>query len=422
VPLSTPYSVCGSKTVAIVAAMDTKAEETRYLQERIHSYGMQTILIDVGVLSDPVGTVVVGASEVAHAAGTALGELRQKGEKGHAMHVMGQGAATVALNLYRARKFDAVVGIGGSAGTAIATCAMRSLPLGVPKLMVSTVASGNTRPYVGTKDIVMMHSVVDVAGLNSVLTKVLCSAAGAIAGMSAAEQPAGGTKRVVAASMFGNTTACVNLARKILERQGFEVLVFHATGVGGMTMESLVEDGLVDGLLDLTTTEWADELCGGVFTAGSSRMDAAARGGVPQIIAPGCLDMVNFGAPDTVPHRYAARKLYCWNANVTLMRTDVDENRALGEILAAKINRCVGPVKVLLPRGGLSQLDSVGGDFWLPEADNALFDAIHANVRAEIPVLDVAANINDPPFAELAAESLLELIATQSARPRARRS
>jgi len=308
-----------------------------------------------------------------------------------------------------------LIGMGGSAGTTIGTSAMRALPVGVPKVIVSTVASGDTRPYVGEKDITMMYSVVDVAGLNRISARILTNAAAAVAGMVVAEPPARDERPLIAASMFGNTTACVDRARGTLESKGYEVLVFHATGAGGRTMESLIADGYFVGVLDLTTTEWADELCGGVFAAGPHRMEAAARAGVPQVVAPGCLDMANFGAPETVPERYRGRRLYEWNPTVTLMRTTPEENAALGAIIAEKVNLSAAPVTVLLPLKGVSQLDSPGGEFWWPEADGALYDAIRANLRPDIPVVELDLNINDPAFADTATETLLRYIGAKAA-------
>jgi uncharacterized protein (UPF0261 family) len=339
-----------------------------------------------------------------------LNSLRQAQDKATAMEVMTRGAAVVAGQLYAKKRLDGIIGLGGSAGTAIASSAMRALPLGVPKVLVSTVAAGDTRAYIGTKDLTMMYSVVDIAGLNRISTKVLANAAGAVIGMVETRVPPCEQRPLLAASMFGNTTACVDRARGLLEAAGFEVLVFHATGTGGMTMESLISEGHIDGVLDITTTEWADELCGGVFTAGPHRLEAAARAGVPQVVAPGCLDMVNFWAVETVPTQYADRRLFRWNPNVCLMRTNVEESRRLGEILTEKINQSIGPVSVLLPLRGLSQLDREGGEFWWPEADQALFETIRRGVRADIRVVELDATINDPVFADRAAQELLYLI------------
>ena len=401
------------KNIAIIAAFDTKGAEARFLEGIIRARGHRTLTIDVGVLTDPSMPVDISAGELAHAEGSDLQTLRSAGDKAQAMEVITRGAAIVAAKLYGERRFDAIIGLGGSAGTAIASSAMRALPIGVPKVLVSTVAAGDTRPYIGTKDLTMMYSIVDIAGLNRISTRVLGNAAGAVIGMAETTLPAYEERPLIAASMFGNTTACVDRARGTLDAAGFEVLVFHATGAGGMTMESLIADGYVDGVLDLTTTEWADELCGGVFSAGTKRLDAAAFAGIPQVIAPGCLDMVNFWAPETVPTRYAGRKLFRWNPNVTLMRTDVGENQRLGRILAEKINQSIGPVKVLLPLRGVSQLDSPGGEFWWPEADQALFQSMRQSLRRNIPLLELDANINDPQFADRATDELLDMMKKQ---------
>ncbi|HYG58666.1 MAG TPA: Tm-1-like ATP-binding domain-containing protein, partial [Symbiobacteriaceae bacterium] len=295
-------------------------------------------------------------------------------------------------------------------GTAVATSAMRALPVGFPKVMVSTVAAGDTRAYVGTKDITMIPSVVDVAGVNRISREIFTRAAGAICGMAEARVQPGEDKPLLAASMFGNTTRAVDRGRAVLEEHGYEVLVFHCTGTGGATMESLVEGGFIDGIFDITTTEWADEVAGGVMTAGPSRGDAAARLGIPQVIAPGCVDMVNFWARSTVPAQYQDRQLYEWNPNVTLMRTTVAENAEIGRRLAAKANASAGPVAFLLPLKGVSILDSPGNAFWNPEADQACFEAIKANLKPGIPVLEMDHNVNDVEFADKAAELLLEML------------
>jgi uncharacterized protein (UPF0261 family) len=411
-----------AKTVAIIAAFDTKGDEARFIEGLIRERGHRSLLIDVGVLTNAKGHVDVTSAEVAHEGGVELDELRGSADKAGAMATMTRGAALVAAQLHATQRIDAMIGIGGSAGTAIAASAMRALPIGLPKVIVSTVASGDTRPYVGTKDIAMLYSVVDIAGLNRISSRVLANGAGAVIGMVETELRPHQQRPLIAATMFGNTTRCVEQARGSLEAAGFEVLVFHATGAGGMTMEGLIADGLVDGVLDVTTTEWADELCGGVFSAGPNRLDSAAFAAVPQVIAPGCLDMVNFAAPDSVPARYATRKLFRWNPNVTLMRTNIEENEQLGKILAAKINQSTGPVKVLLPLRGVSQLDSVGGEFWWPEADQALFFRLQADLRRDIPVIALEANINDAEFAARAATELLEMMRSVALRSAVRPS
>lgn len=396
------------KHVAIVAALDTKPAEAGLIRDYVAAKGHTPVLIDVGVLGEPGLAADVARAEVAKAGGSELSELVASQDKSRAMRTMADGAAVVAARLRAEGRLDGVVGIGGSAGTSIGTAAMRALPIGVPKVMVSTVASGDTRGFVGAKDIAMLYSVVDVAGINRVSAAVLTNAAGAVVGMVEAEPPKFDEKPLLAASMFGNTTKLVDRARATLEGAGYEVLVFHATGSGGQTMESLIEDGFVKGVLDVTTTEWADQLVGGVFGAGETRLEAAGKRGVPMVVAPGCLDMVNFMGIETVPEKYRGRNLYEWNPNVTLMRTNVEENRRLGEIIADKLNAAKGPVQVLLPLKGVSQLDSPGGQFWWPEADDALYSTLKARLR--VPVREIDANVNDPEFADAASGALLEML------------
>jgi uncharacterized protein (UPF0261 family) len=301
--------------------------------------------------------------------------------------------------------------MGGSGGTAIATSGMRSLPVGVPKVMVSTVAGSNVSSYIGTKDITMIPSVVDVAGLNRISRKIYANAAGAIAGMLMTEpEEVPDEKPLISATMFGNTTPCVDRARARMEEAGYEVLVFHCTGTGGRTMEDLIADGFISGVLDITTTEWADELVGGVFSAGPTRLDSASKIGIPQVIVPGCVDMVNFGAMETIPDKFKGRIFYQWNPNVTLMRTTPQENAEMGRIFAEKVNSSNGPVVFMLPLKGVSMLDSEGEIFWLPEADKAIFEAIKQNVKKDIPVIEMDVNINDPSFADRAVQELLNML------------
>ncbi len=401
-------------TIGIIAALDTKGAEAGFMRDYLAGQGFDTLVIDTGVLGEPTFVAEVTRAEVAAAGGDDHAALLAAGDKARAMAAMTRGAAVIAAQLHRAGKIAGLIGMGGTAGTTIGTSAMRALPIGVPKVIVSTVASGDTRPYVGEKDITMMYSVVDIAGLNRISARILTNAAGAIAGMVVAAPPMREERPLIAASMFGNTTACVDRARGTLESKGYEVLVFHATGAGGQTMESLIADGYFAGVLDLTTTEWADELCGGVFAAGPHRLEAAARAGVPQIVAPGCLDMANFGGPETVPEKYRGRRLYEWNPTVTLMRTTPAENITLGAMIAEKVNLSTAPVTVLLPLRGVSQLDSPGGEFWWPEADTALYDAIRAKLRPDIPVVELDLNINDPAFADTATDLLLGYIGAKA--------
>lgn len=398
------------KTIAVIGALDTKGEELRFVKEEIERRGHKVLLIDTSVIDEPLIPPDIPSTEVAEAGGSSLAALRERRDRGEAMKVMAKGAAVVVTRLYQAGKIDGILGMGGSAGTAVGTAAMRALPVGFPKVMVSTVAAGDTRGYVGTKDITMIPSVVDISGINRISRQIFTRAAGAICGMVEVEVRPGADKPMIAASMFGNSTKAVEHGRAILEKAGYEVLVFHATGVGGSTMESLVAEGYFDGVFDITTTEWADEVCGGVMSAGPNRGDAAARRGIPQVIAPGCVDMVNFWAPSTVPEKYRNRQLYEWNPNVTLMRTNVEENIEIGRRLAEKANASTGPVAFLLPLKGVSLLDSPGNPFWNPEADQACFRAIKENVKPGIHVEEIDCNLNDPEFAERAAALLLEML------------
>jgi uncharacterized protein (UPF0261 family) len=400
-------------TIAVLGTMDTKGEEHGFVAELIRQRGHTPFIIDVGTFEAPKVKPDVTREEVAKAASADLGALMARRDRGEAVAAMSKGAPLVLARLADAKRIDGVISLGGGGGTAISTAAMRALPIGFPKVMVSTLASGNTAQYVGVKDIVMFPSIVDVAGLNRISRPILARAAGAICGMVESKVPPGEDKPVVVASQFGNTTECVNHARQLLEREGYEVLVFHATGTGGRTMESLIEAGLVAGVLDITTTEWADELVGGILSAGPTRLEAAARHGVPAIVTPGCLDMVNFGPPESVPAKFAGRRFYQHNPQVTLMRTTADECRRLGEIMAEKLNASTAPVTVLIPLKGISVISAAGQPFHDAEADRTLFEALKAKLRKGIAVRELDCNINDPTFAEAAVQELLKNIAAR---------
>jgi uncharacterized protein (UPF0261 family) len=411
-----------SEKIVVLGAFDSKGAEYAFLLDAIRRQGGDPLTVNFGVLGETDRFPIdVGAEEVARAGGGDLSELRSGGDRGAAMKCMASGAAAVARQLHAEGKLAGIVGMGGTGGASVITAAMRALPLGVPKVCVSTVAGGDVAPYVGTKDITMIPSVTDVAGVNRISRLIIHRAAGAIVGMVRAGTPPTATdnRPIIAATMFGNTTACVDACRDLLEVAGYEVLVFHATGVGGQTMESLIDEGLVDACLDVTTTEWADELCGGVFSAGPDRLSAAGRRGIPHLIAPGCVDMVNFGPPQSVPQKYrdAGRHFYEWNPAVTLMRTSVEENRRLGEIFAAKASDARGPVAFLLPLRGVSHLDGDGNAFCDREADQAMFNSLRERLPDHVPVIEVDANINDPAFAQRAVEVMLRLI--RSAAPSA---
>ena len=401
-----------SGTVLLVGALDTKGAEYAFVKDLIEAAGLQTLVVDFGVMGQPAFDPDVSRAEVAAAAGGDLAYLASGTHKDEAMRTMAQGLASVVERLYGEGRFDGILGMGGSGGTSIATAAMRTLPVGVPKVMVSTVGGGDVSVYAGSKDITFMPSVVDVAGINRLSRAIYANAAGAIAGMVKTEAEATADERpLIAASMFGNTTAAVDHARGLLEAEGYEVLVFHATGSGGRTMEDLIRDGYIAGCLDMTTTELADEICDGVFSAGPDRVQAAPRQGVPTVIVPGCVDMANFGGIETVPDHYRERNLYQWNPEVTLLRTNEEENRQMGAMLAAAANAGqAGQVSVLVPLGGVSMLDSEGDRFWDPDADNACFDALKNDLRADIPLTEMDANINDPEFAGKAVDLLLEML------------
>jgi uncharacterized protein (UPF0261 family) len=395
-------------TIALLGALDTKGTEYAFVRQCIEQRGHRVLLIDVGVLEPAVVTPDVPREMVAAAADADLPTMVADKDRGRAVAAMSRGAARLLPQLLAAGRFDGVLAMGGSGGTSVACAAMRALPLGVPKVMVSTVAGGDVSGYVGVSDIVMIPSIVDVAGVNRISREVFSRAAGAICGMVETQVPPGDDRPLIAASMFGNTTVCVDAAKRILEEAGYEVLVFHATGTGGRTMESLVAAGRIAGVLDVTTTEWADQLVGGVLAAGPERLEAAARHGVPAVVAPGCLDMVNFWAPETVPEKFQHRKFYPHNANVTLMRTTPDECQQLGTILADKLNLSTGPITVLLPLRGWSMIDALGGPFWWPEANEALHQTLKQRLRPDLRVIEMDVNVNDPEFSRCAAECLLE--------------
>lgn len=399
--------------VILIGTLDTKGNEYRFVRDLLAEAGLKTLVVDAGVLEPPAFTPDVTREQVYAAAGTTLASILRGKDRGKAVETAARGAARIAADLQAKGQVDGILGLGGSAGTTIATAAMRALPFGVPKLMVSTLASGQVRPYVGVRDILMMHSVVDISGLNRISRTVLSNAAAAMIGMvrqgrSVPMKEDG--KPLVTASMFGVTTPCVEAARKEIEQRDFEVLVFHATGTGGQTMESFVADGLIAGVLDITTTELADELVGGVLSAGRDRLTAAGMKGVPQVISLGALDMVNFGPPETVPEQFRGRRFYQHNPSVTLMRTTPDENDRLGKEIAQKASAARGPTAVLVPRRGVSAIDREGQPFWWPEADQALFQSLRNWMSPHVQLIELDLHINDPEFAHEAAKLLLAMM------------
>lgn len=399
------------KTIAIAGTFDTKGKEYLYVKELIESLGLSTLTIHTGVFESTFEPDVSN-KEVAQAAGWDINDIVSKKDRALATEVLSEGMEKLVPKLYEQGKFDGIISFGGSGGTSLVTPAMRALPIGVPKLMVSTVASGNTSQYVGTSDIVMMPSIVDVAGLNSNSTKIFTNAVFAIVGMVKFENNKVLDKKpLVAATMFGVTTPCVTAAKEYMEDRGYEVLVFHATGVGGRTMESLIEGGFIEGVLDLTTTEWADEIIGGVLNAGPNRLEAAAKHNIPQVVSVGALDMCNFGPYDTVPEKFLGRNLYKHNPTVTLMRTTVEENELIGKKIAEKLNMSKGKTILMLPLKGVSGIDAKDQPFYGEEEDKKLFDTLKELTNKDVVAIqEMNCNINDIEFAQRAAQNLIDLM------------
>lgn len=398
--------------VMVLGTFDTKGKEFAYLISCIRKAGVQTVSVNAGVMGEPSFSPDVTSQEVAEAAGFRFEEVRNM-NRGDCIDAMMKGAAKIALSLYEKALLGGIISMGGSAGTAIGTHAMKAIPVGVPKLQVSTIASGDTRVYVGAKDIIMMPSILDISGLNSISRRIISNAAYAIAGMvnQPTAEPEKDGRPLIAATMFGVTTPCVTKAREYLESRGFEVLVFHAVGTGGQSMEALIEAGYFAGVLDITTTEWADELVGGVLGAGPARLEAAAKAGIPQVVSVGALDMVNFWQYESVPGKFAGRNLYKHNPNVTLMRTTVEENRKIGEIIAGKLSGAHGPCALFLPLRGVSAIDLPGKPFHGEAEDRALFDSLRNCIDKDVvELIEMDTDINDAQFALAMAQKLESML------------
>ncbi|WP_353719107.1 Tm-1-like ATP-binding domain-containing protein [Dyadobacter sp. 676] len=400
------------KSILIVGCFDTKGEVFSYLRERIVAGGETVITVNTGVFGTTHAFPVdFEADQVAIAAGHSLADLRHDRDRGKAIDIMGRGAASLVSRLYSDGRIKAVIGMGGGGGTYIALSAMQGVPFGTPKVCLTTLATKDLSRQIGDKDIMLIPSVVDVAGKNHILGQLVAQAAAAICAMANVQTADIESKApCIAISMFGNTTACVDKCTELLSNAGYEVLAFHATGVGGKTMESLIREGCFDAVLDITTTELADDLCGGICSAGSERLTAAADMGIPQVVVPGCLDMVNFAHPDTVPPAFAGRRLYSWAPDVTLMRTDERENVILGERLARNVSRSQAGAAIVLPLKGISQIATEGGIFHNPAADTALFDAIRDNTASHVAIVEADMHINDPAFAGLLVKTLLGIL------------
>lgn len=399
------------KTIAIAGTFDSKGKEFLYVKERIESLGLKTMTIHTGVF-DPTFEADISNEELAKKIGKSIDEIRDSNDRGFAMENLSRAMELLIPELYKEGKIDGIISLGGSGGTSLVTPAMRALPIGVPKVMVSTMASGETSQYVGTSDIVMIPSVVDVAGLNKVSMKIFNNAVNAIYGMvSNDSEVSDGHKPLVAASMFGVTTPCIEKAKTYIEEKGYEVLVFHATGVGGKSMESLIDAGYFAGVLDLTTTEWCDEIVGGVLNAGPNRLEAAGKNNIPQVVSVGALDMVNFGPIESVPSEFKDRNLYKHNPTVTLMRTSVEENKAIASKIAEKLNMASGNTALMLPLKGVSMIDVEGQPFYGKEEDEALFNVLRDKINKEtVDFIEIDASINDDEFALAAAKKLIEMI------------
>jgi len=398
------------KTIAIAGTFDTKGRELKYIKELVEEQGLATLCIHTGVF-EPLVTPQVTNRDLAEAIGADIDDIIAKRDRATATAVLSRGMETLIPKLYAEGKFDGIISIGGSGGTSLATPAMRALPIGVPKVMVSTMASGDVSPYVGTSDIIMIPSVVDVEGLNDISKKIFSNAVNALVGMVQNQKEiASEGKPLLAATMFGVTTPCIKTAKAYLEEQGYEVLVFHATGTGGQCMEALIKDGFIKGVLDITTTEWCDEVVGGVLAAGPDRLSAAGKAGIPQVVSVGALDMVNFGPWDTVPGQVKDRNLYKHNPTVTLMRTTAEELKEIGGKIAEKLNEAKGATTLMLPLKGVSAIDVEGAPFYDAEADAALFDTLRTQINDKVELIEMDNAVNDDDFALAAAKKLIELL------------
>ncbi len=396
--------------ILIIGTFDTKAEELKFVRDQILSRSRKARTLDAGILRPSPSFVDISNETVAAAGGKPLPELVHQRDRGQAVAVMARGAAKVTRELFDQGEILGIISLGGGSGTVIGTSAMRTVPVGIPKVMVSSMASGNIRPYIGTSDIAMMYSVVDIAGLNRISKRILRNAAAAVCGMADGREESILTGRpLIATTMFGVTTPCVTEAKGILEEKGFEVLVFHANGPGGMAMEQLIEEGQIQAVLDITTTELADELLGGKGSAGPHRLEKAGEMGLPQVVVPGAMDMVNY-FPDAIPPQFQDRLLYRHNPATCLMRTSAEENRELGEIMARKLSRAKGPTVVYIPLEGVSAIDAPGQPFFDPEANRAFVEALKRNLPSRILVVEKALHINDPSFAKELAQALLKLL------------
>ncbi len=417
----------GAKSVLLVGTLDTKEKEYRYVRERLEAEGVRTLMMDVSCKRcEAAASSDISCEEVARAAGTDFSSVSRM-ERLPANRTMTQGAIKVAQALFEEGKFQGIMALGGSNGTAIASAVMQRFPVGMPKLMVSTMASGDVRNYVGYKDIVMVNPVGDIS-VNRITGKIFLNSIRALAGMLKEQEEAEGSRKIqVGVTVFGVVQTCAEYAKELLEKDGYEVMLFHTSGTGGMALEELVRQGEIDAVLDISTTEMADEVVGGVLSAGPLRLEAAGAMGIPQVIVPGAIDLVNFKTPDTVPEKWKDRVFYRHTPQITLMRTNVEESAGLGLVFAQKINRSKGPSLVLVPLAGFSAYDSPQGPgainlqggaarrswFW-PEADEAFRKAIKGNLDLRrVRYQELPIHVNDPVFAESAVRELDSMIRQQ---------
>jgi len=399
-------------TVVLLGTLDTKGAEYGYLRDRLREQGVDVLVVDAGVFEPQIDADLTH-DEVAAAAGADLAALRDAGDRGAAVEAMCRGSAEVVRRLHDEGRLDGLLCVGGSGNSSIGAAAAKALPVGVPKLIVSTVASGDTRPYVGATDVSMTYSVVDISGLNRISERILSNAAGAIAGMAKVRVEETPGRPLIGATMFGVTTPAVTRARERLEELGYEVLVFHATGTGGQSMEALARGGFLAGVLDLTTTELADDLVGGVLSAGPDRLETAGELGLPQVVSVGALDMVNFGPRESVPEQFEGRNLYVHNPTVTLMRTTPEECAELGRRIASKLSAATGPTALFIPLKGVSMIATEGGPFYDPGADEALFAALREGIGDDVELHELDLDVNDPAFADAMADRLHGMIDDQ---------
>jgi uncharacterized protein (UPF0261 family) len=402
-----------TKPIAVIGTLDTKGHEVAFLRDQIQTRGLGTWIIDPGVLDEPAIEADFARQEVARAGGTELADLIAAGDKGRAIQTMIDGTRSIVVGLFAKGELGGVIAVGGGQGTAIGTTAMQALPIGVPKVMVSTIASGRNvfEPYVGTTDVTLMHSVADILGINAVTRKVFTNAAAAVVAMAEAAETVEESDRVaIGATMLGLTTPCVLRAKELLEAHGYELIAFHPNGTGGRSMERLIDEGLIEGVMDISTQELTGHVCHGLFDAGPGRLTAAGRKGIPQVVTPGGTDYIVLGPMDSLTEEQRNRSLIIHNPNITLIRTARHEMADIGHLMARRLNEARGPVAVLIPMGGFSYSDRPGHAFYDPEGNAALVSALEADLDPGIELLKVDAHINDPAFADAVAAKMRELM------------